>query len=552
MPQSKKLNWFQRTTRRMFLGEVEETNIPQSIRIINPSPIGSSGTDIFSGYIDEDYLSTLKGTQRADEFDKIRRSDHDVMMLLAAVKNLIKSAVWDVEPANQDDAESVADAELIKHIFFNDMATPWEQYVTEALTAADFGFAIFERVHKLVENHPKFGSYVGLKKLAWRSPRTIERWNINKETGELESVTQIAQGDLAKYVDIPAKFLTIITLQREGDNFEGISMLRGIYGCYKRKAVYMKLNAIGVEKFAIPTPTLQIPEVDISSDQYTNAIDALENFVSHESQYLTYPQGWDLKLVNNTYDPEKVEKSVDAEGARMARAFLANFLNLGQGGSSGSYALSNDLSDFFMSGLEFLAKLIVAHLNRVVIPELIEMSRGKREAYPKIIHSGIADKAGKELAETLLNLANGLYITPDDKTEEFLRKKYNLPKASDQGQRKPAQPSPFQALPAPIVPSQAPPVVDQPETQDVQKTVLNGAQVSSLVEVVSQVSLEQIPRESGVQIIMRAFNMEKSEAESLIGPAGKSFEPQNVGVNTQLSESLYKKIKAAEARRFKK
>lgn len=407
----------------------------QDMRVVHvrEAAQGTSGTKIYSGYIDEEYLARMKGTQRADEFDKMRRSDSDVVMLLAAVRNLILSAVWEIEPGDESE-QAKADAELVKHILMCDMENTWDQFLTEALTCMIFGHSVFERTHKMVQAHPKFGSYVGLQNLAWRNPRTIERWNLDPETKKLSSVTQVAHGDVQKYIDMDARYLTIISLMREGQNYEGISMLRGVYGSYMRKNTYMKLNAIGIEKFAIPTPVAEIPDIDINSEQYTNMIDVLENFVGHESQYITHPVGWKITLVNNTYDPEKVERSVEAEGGRMAKAFLANFLNLGSGGG-GSYALSNDLSDFFMSGLDFLANLIVADLNRVVIPELIQINFGSRQVYPKVIHSGISDKAGKELAETLTQLYNGKFVQPDDELEKFLRQKYKLPKASEQGRR---------------------------------------------------------------------------------------------------------------------
>lgn len=59
----------------------------------------------------------------------------------------------------------------------------------------------------------------------------------------------------------------------------------------------------------------------------------------------------------------------------------------------------------------------------------------------------------------------------------------------------------------------------------IQATVLNGAQVSSLVEIISQVSEKKIPRDSGVEIVMLAYQVDRERAEALIGSAGKGFEP---------------------------
>jgi len=60
----------------------------------------------------------------------------------------------------------------------------------------------------------------------------------------------------------------------------------------------------------------------------------------------------------------------------------------------------------------------------------------------------------------------------------------------------------------------------------VKDVALNGAQVESLISVVNQVSSNIIPRESGVNIIMVAFNLDRAAANAIIGEAGRSFTAQ--------------------------
>lgn len=555
---TQKLNWFQRVILGKQLADtLSRPNVSERLIVVHEQPIGSAGTRNFSGYADEEYLSTLRGMKAADELDKMRRSDPTIIMLLNAVKNLIRSAEYRIEPGD-DSEEAKADADLIKHILFEDMGSSFDQFLSEALSMIDFGHSVFEVTHKVVTEHPVFGNYIGIKSLGWRSPRTIDRWNLDPDTGKLKSISQQAWGDLSRLIDIPAEFLLVMTINKEGSNFEGISMLRPCYGSYIRKKTYMKLNAIGIEKFAIPTPIAKIPpNTETTSPQYINLVDSLTGFVGHESQFLIHPEGWDIQLVTNTYDPEKVEKSVDAEERRMINAFGANFLSLGQGSSGGSYALSNDLSDFFTASLDFLVKIIEAEVNRGLICNMIKINRGERDVYPKLCHSGISDKAGKELAESLKAFADGRYIVPDDNTEEHLRKLYKLPKASKEGQRQlqAQQPNPL-ALPSPktdVVPKAGVPV--EP-TVDVQKTVLNGAQVTALVDIVSKVAQGLIPRDAAVNIVIEAFNISKEEAERLVGQAGKGFQPSAVDPQaTKLAErgarSLYNLFKLAEQRKVK-
>lgn len=55
--------------------------------------------------------------------------------------------------------------------------------------------------------------------------------------------------------------------------------------------------------------------------------------------------------------------------------------------------------------------------------------------------------------------------------------------------------------------------------EDVQATAFNGAQVASLMAIVQAVVLGQLPRDSAVQMIARAFQMSLAEAERIVGSA---------------------------------
>lgn len=54
---------------------------------------------------------------------------------------------------------------------------------------------------------------------------------------------------------------------------------------------------------------------------------------------------------------------------------------------------------------------------------------------------------------------------------------------------------------------------------------LNGAQIASMAQVVSQVASMEIPLESGIEILMKAFNITREEAQKIISSAGSSFKP---------------------------
>ncbi len=401
---------------------------------IRTQPAGSSGTKVYAGYFSEEYLTNeLHGTVAADAYDKMRRGDAKIKMGLAAVKTPIIAADWSIHPADPDNEESVMHAKFIEHVLFKDMDKPFSK--TECLSLCDFGFSMFEITHKPVIDHEEFGTYIGLKSLGWRSPRSILYWRLNPEDGSIDHVHQLITGDLQRYVDIPGQFLLVASLEKEGDNYEGISLLRPAYGAWKRKNLDLKLKAIGNERNAVPTPTAEIPDGKQNTVEYQNLIASLENYTSHENSYFTYPAGWKIDFLHSTgWDPEKMRSSIEFENSEMIGAFMANFLLLGST-QSGSRAVSMDQSEFFLGSIQHVADEAVNPFNHKLIPELIKMKFGPQKAYPQLKITGISDKAGLELAQSLKLLAESQWIQPDDDSEVAIRKRYQLPKKSDKGVR---------------------------------------------------------------------------------------------------------------------
>lgn len=410
-------------------------------------PLGSSGTELFAGYFSEEYLQLLRGRKGAKVFDEMRRSESQVAMLLSAVMNPIKAGVWEFEAASGD----VANAELHKELveFCAKDGIDWETHLHEALTLLIHGYSLFEIVHSVVFNHPKFGTFNGLKGLAFRSQKTIERWNVDASTGNLKEVVQWVQGDLTNdrsaMLTMLAEFLLVFTLQKEGDNYEGISALRPMYGPWFRKNLYLRIAAIGIEKNAIGTPIGTIPKGKNKAEDEEGFREAISNFTAHEAAYILKPEGWTIELLESKFNAAGVKEMILLENTEMINSLVANFLALGMNGGGGAFALGSDLSDFFLSGIQNFANIICGVWNRKLIPDLVKLNYGPQAAYPKLKATGINDKAGKELAEIIKSLTESQALKPDMPLEEFLRKSFGLPKPDPTTTRevKP-QASPFQ------------------------------------------------------------------------------------------------------------
>jgi hypothetical protein len=395
---------------------------------------GTTGTAIYSGYYSEEYLRTFQDMPSGiDVYDKMRRQDYQVAMLLRGVKTPIIAANWGVIPVDDSDLEKDI-ASFVEYCLFEDISYPdstksktFRDFLTEALTCIDFGYALFEPVYKVVTGHPIWGNYVGLRDIAFRSPKTIYEWNLNSN-GSIKNVRQLVSGDLYVDIQIPGENLMCITNQKEGDNYQGISMLRPIYGNYLRKDFYFKIQAMGIERCATGVLTGVVP---IDSKDDLNKIEAfktiLKRYTSHESNFLMIPPGFQVDVTKIDFDAATVETAIDSEDKRMAKSFLAGFLELGLGGQAGSQSLGKDLSTIFLNGIEIFSENIADAVEKNIIKKLVDSKFGKRVKYPQLKATDIATKGSKERAEVAAILKNAGLISPSDQLEDVLNRDYDFP-----------------------------------------------------------------------------------------------------------------------------
>ena len=399
---------------------------------------GTSGTEIFSGMFDEEYLATLLTPDcMVDHFDEMRRADPQVAMLLSVVKDPIKSATWGIRAVDDSD-EELEIAEFVEHVLFKDMGysdgskvKTFSEFIIEALTFVEFGFSVFEVVHKLVENHPVYGTYHGIADIAFRHQRSILEWHLNKN-GSIREVRQfVGSGDLDVDVMIDGANLLVFSINKEGDNYQGISMLRPCFGSFFRKNIYRKLQAIGIERAAKGVPIGIIPEDMIKRDDYEAQRaafqDVLDKLESHETNSIILGAGFTIDQLKIVHDADKIQRVINSENVEMTKSFLANFMELGLENNSGSFALGSDLSDIFLSGLTCKARIIEERVDLCLIRKIVQAKFGNRLAYPKLKATGINDKAGTELAEVLKSLNDTGALQVSDALKKHVHELYALP-----------------------------------------------------------------------------------------------------------------------------
>lgn len=391
----------------------------------------SAGTENYSGYYDEEYLKEIQGREFADIVDRMRRSDDQITMLLNLIKTPIINATWTIEVAeDKEKAEQVK--EFLEKALFEDFN--FKEFIEDALTFFDFGHSLFEVVYRPLIGDKFYGDAILLKDLSFISQRTIEEWHL-KQDSTLKCVRQLSYGDLARDVFIDSNNLLVFTLKKEGANHEGRSLLRPIYGNWLRKDKFHKIQSIGVERSAVGIP-VGVSRDGATKEERSVIQKILSSITSHQKSSIVVPSGTDIKNFQIAFDPEKVQKVINAERLGMSQSFLAGFMDLGTNSSTGSFALSNNLSTVFYNSLQHYADKIVYQLQQKVIKDLVQFNFGELDFKPKLKVSNISDRLGKEFSEILQNLSNSGHITTSRKTEEFLREKFKLPELDEQEEEK--------------------------------------------------------------------------------------------------------------------
>lgn len=380
-------------------------DIPR-LRHPHTAAYGVSGTWIQGGLIvGEEYNPDLQWKEAIRVYDVMRRSDPQIFSTLLIMELPIRSAEWKVAPATYDPADLEV-ASFVETNLFHSMERQWDDLLRHVLLMLAYGFMVFEPTYR-VEN-----GRVLLADVAPRHPRTIMRWWVD-EDNRLIGVQQWAyKNQQYHYINIPAEALLHFAFRQEGQNYEGVSVLRSAYKPWWYKQNFERIIAVGYEREHVGIPVVRLPEGYTQQD-IDNAQKIGRNIRSHELAYVTLPPGWDVEWLKS--------KTVERKGSTMLETMyyldrqiqqnvLAQFLSLGTT-DVGSYALSNDQSRVFLMSLQATAKYIAGVLNERLIKRLVDYNYRQVAVYPQLICQKIHAYNFMDLTSALSSLV-GIGIIP--------------------------------------------------------------------------------------------------------------------------------------------
>lgn len=394
-----------------------------------------TGTNIVNGYILEEYLGALKNARVSyDIYDKMRRSDPQIKRVLNAIQTPIQGATFTFTPIDAKDEKQVHQAKFKTALLYDYLGlsddgisgTKFTGKIFEILSYLAFGFALFEPIYA-VEDTKEFGSVIVLKDLLFLKQKTIHEWNI--KDGALKSVRQVvnqSSDNSDKIVDVSGFLL--FTNDREGDNYEGVSILRSCYGSYLRKELFYKIDMIGIEKMAIGTPVAYVNDSLYKNEKEMEAIKSvLESLTAHEKQYVILPASMKdggFTIEKGQYDSTAVNASIDRENMEIIGVVLASFMDIGTMRAGGN-SQSTTLYQMFMDSIDHIIWYICESIGPL-LHQIYTWNFGEPDVNLPMQGINVSKKNQREIAEILAIYVKAGLLTPDRNIEEKVRSDNNF------------------------------------------------------------------------------------------------------------------------------
>lgn len=402
--------------------------------------LGVSGTNTYTGTIRADeFLSDLRGIKAIQKYREMRDNNATIGAVMYAVEQTLRDVEIKVVPA--DDSETaLAEVDFVKSIF-DDMDHSLDDHISEALSFLTYGFAWFEVVYKVrggdARSSKKNSKYtdgrIGIKKLSVRAPWTVQRFEMDKDSGDVLGLHQLVTWGKPP-VMIPVEKSVYYRTTSLNNDPSGRSVLRNAFVAYTYLNRIQGYEAIAIERELHGIPVGRLPAEFMAGDATEDQIAVRKNFEQilrdvklNEQGYILIPsdlqQDGDGKLTSHRMvDVELISangsRSIDIDPVvrryqhDIARSVMAEFMMLG-GGATGSYALSKTKTDLFLRSMESYINAIVDTLNKQLIESLWKINGLPWDTMPKLVAGDVAPHDLKELASFIRNL-NGADISLAD------------------------------------------------------------------------------------------------------------------------------------------
>ena len=405
--------------------------------------LGCPGTRVNRGIMAEEYNRDLNSTSRRyDVYDRMRKSDGVTSALLKALLMPIISAPYAIRPGGYEEEDKVA-AAFLEHNLFEGTSNSWREHLREAFTFKPFGFSCFEKEHEKRDwiytdekgKEHVYKSMTCLKKLHFRSQRTMERWLFNPD-GSFNGFHQKARDVNGKQIDedLTVPDVVVFTNEKEGDNFEGVSDFRAGYKHYCIKENLYDIECIGLEKNGVGVWNAQEQDITsaapVSDEDRKKQGEIVTRLQAHEEMGLVTPKIWKMECLRGEINTQAFQNAIHHHMTMLALSVLADFMVIGLIGTGGSRALVQPKIDNFEKSLMESIEVFCEVHNKYVAGPLLDHNFNNLKRKPALYCRGLSKEDLKTWAETIGIIASSSFLPPYPELSTHIAEKLDLPAPS--------------------------------------------------------------------------------------------------------------------------
>jgi len=406
--------------------------------------VGSSGIERYGGYIYEEFLTVLQGTNYLKVTKEMAYNDATIGAILFIFEQMIRGVPWEIQAAS-DGREDKKAAKFVTECK-DDMSHTWFDFITDAISMFVFGWSWHEICYKYRKgqtNDPDTNSKYNDNRIGWsKLPRRMQtswnRWVYDPfNPDKLLGMEQVA-ANVNKPVIIPWEKSLHFRTKPMGGNPEGVSLLRNAYRAWYFKKRIEEIEGIGIERDLAGLPVITTPEgvnvFDTEDPQAVTLKANLEKLISNirrdKNEGALLPFGYVLTLLTTgsrrQFDTNAIINRYDQ---RIAMSMLSDLIMLGAD-KSGSFALADVKKSLLAAALEAQLANIADIINKFAIPRLIKLNTFNVTDFPKLVPGEIETPDMLELADAMQKFTDmGFMFFPDEKWEKYIATNLNLPES---------------------------------------------------------------------------------------------------------------------------
>lgn len=406
--------------------------------------VGAMGTAVYGGYVQSvEDSAELAGQRKFKTYGEILANTSIAAAGVRYFLNVMSKAKWNFT-ASEADVDGRF-AELCEQILTDDPATPFHRITRRAAMYRFHGFSVQEWTARRHED-----GHFTLLDVAPRAQNTIERWDVDEETGEVRGIIQrtpqrqvdvyLPRGKTVYMVDDslsdspeglglfrhlvkPATALRRLE-QLEGIGFEtdlrGIPVARGPFATLAAQVSAGNLSQ--ADRAALEKPVRDFIENHVRTAKTGLMLDSARyRDLSDAASVSSAPQ-WDIDILSSTQTSlPALNAAINRHNMEIARVLGVEQLLLG-GDNGGAYALSKDKSQaFFLTVNSTLEEIRETFIDDLLVP-MFRLNGWDMDLMPEVSVEEVSFSDVQVITAALRDLATaGAVLEPDDPAIDEIR-----------------------------------------------------------------------------------------------------------------------------------